>query len=442
MLFCLLFLFHQSLCQIIQHRTNNFIDSSCLDLLEKNDCYLFINFQGMNSSSNQICYKNDYNDRKIEFCMNTYFLECIKEANQQKTISENYYEILKTHSMFIITLYKRSIKQILENHIKYFNSTNLVVLIAILIFVFPLLIIISIIITNKINKVNRSQLQPFVDSLINQKQDFCFSSSYVKWLCKTIRPVFLSELSLLELEPPIYICGDIHGHFDDLLKVFEKGGLPPKATYLFLGDYVDRGDKSVDVICLLFALKLLYPKNIYLLRGNHESPDINDFFGFFNECVSKINDSIWDIFNSVFDALPVAALVGKQYFCVHGGLSPYMQTLDEINEIERPTSVFDDYILADVLWTDPKSGLEGWGPNPRGDTKTWGLDVAENFIKQNNIQFIVRGHQMAVNGFDFPFYPIKNTITVFTASKYDKYSKNKAAMMFIDNEKKFSFITW
>lgn len=295
---------------------------------------------------------------------------------------------------------------------------------------------------DKENEVNRSNLQSFIDSLINQKVDFSVSAKYVKWICKSIIPVFFSELSLLELEPPIYICGDIHGHFDDLLTVFEKGGFPPKSTYLFLGDYVDRGDKSVDVICLLFALKLLYPKNIYILRGNHEYYGMNCMYGFGFECEKKFDKSMWVIFNKVFDAIPIAAVVGKQYFCVHGGLSPSLQNVNDINNIKRPAYIEDNEILHDILWSDPSEFFDGWKPNPRGgNTLTYGKDVAELFLKQNKIQYIVRGHEIAVNGFNFPFNPVKNTITVFTASDYEFHS-NQAAIMFIDSDKNFSFITW
>lgn len=224
--------------------------------------------------------------------------------------------------------------------------------------------------------------------------------------------------------------------------VFEKGEKLPNATYLFLGDYVDRGKNSIEVICLLFALKLLYPKNIYLLRGNHESPEMNEVFGFADECEQKLNFSFWYYFNNVFDTLPIGAVIGNKFFCVHGGLSPYLDNLDDVKQIERPIGVHEDWLLSDLLWTDPKSDIEGWGPSSRGDTKTWGLNIAEYFLKQNNLKCIVRGHQMAQNGFCYPFDPEKNTITVFTASKYAKNNENQEAIMVIDDKKEYSFIIW
>ena len=161
---------------------------------------------------------------------------------------------------------------------------------------------------------NEAKLQSIVNSIIDISNRYRFSTADVNWMCQSIIPIFLSEPSLLELEPPVYICGDIHGQLYDLLRVFENGGMPPNATYLFLGDYVDRGDKSVEVICLLFALKLLYPKNIYLLRGNHESPEMTELFGFAEECKKKLSRSMWPTFLKVFDTLPIGAVVGSQYF--------------------------------------------------------------------------------------------------------------------------------
>ncbi|KAK8842631.1 hypothetical protein M9Y10_025490 [Tritrichomonas musculus] len=287
---------------------------------------------------------------------------------------------------------------------------------------------------------NEAKLQSIVNSIIDISNRYRFSTADVNWMCQSIIPIFLSEPSLLELEPPVYICGDIHGQLYDLLRVFENGGMPPNATYLFLGDYVDRGDKSVEVICLLFALKLLYPKNIYLLRGNHESPEMTELFGFAEECKKKLSRSMWPTFLKVFDTLPIGAVVGSQYFCIHGGLSPSLKTLDDVRQIKRPTSIPEDGLLADLLWSDPNPNTREWGPNDRGATITWGLKIATRFLSQTKLACIVRGHQMAMNGFDFPFSPVQNTVTVFTASKYANEYQNRAAYMSIEDKEGFSFI--
>ena len=278
------------------------------------------------------------------------------------------------------------------------------------------------------------RLEDFVEILLENKgfakklhvADF-------QWLCEEIKPVLLAEPSVLDLQPPLKICGDIHGQFHDLLRVFDSGFVPEN-KFLFLGDYVDRGDDSLEVIGLLFALKLLYPDNIFLLRGNHESPEMTEEFGFLEECELKLNSEIFDVFMDTFDCLPIAALVGEKLFCVHGGLSPQVDTIDQIRLIRRPTAVPEDGVLADLLWSDPNPETEEWGPNSRGATITWGLRAAKKFIENNHLLKVIRGHQLANNGFDFPFSPDESVITVFTASYYAQRYANKAAFIAVDED--------
>eukprot|EP01025_Chloroclados_australasicus_P069578 TRINITY_DN983_c0_g2_i1.p2 TRINITY_DN983_c0_g2~~TRINITY_DN983_c0_g2_i1.p2 ORF type:complete len:191 (+),score=22.48 TRINITY_DN983_c0_g2_i1:222-794(+) len=151
--------------------------------------------------------------------------------------------------------------------------------------------------------------------------------SDIRQLCLTAKDVFLSQPNLLELEAPIKICGDIHGQYIDLLRLFEYGGFPPEANYLFLGDYVDRGKQSLETICLLLAFKIKYPENFFLLRGNHECASINRIYGFYDECKRRYNIRLWKTFTDCFNCLPVAAVVDEKIICMHGGLSPNLKTL-------------------------------------------------------------------------------------------------------------------
>ncbi|OHT09631.1 Ser/Thr protein phosphatase [Tritrichomonas foetus] len=253
-------------------------------------------------------------------------------------------------------------------------------------------------------------------------------------LCDEVCKVLLEEESLLYLESPIKICGDIHGQLNDLIRVLQTGGFDEDSKYLFLGDYVDRGPNSVEVICLLFALKLRFPNNVFLLRGNHESPEMTESFGFADECEEKLDASVLLHFYDAFDCLPIAALINNQIFCVHGGLSPEMTNVEEIKGIQRPTAIPDCGILADLLWSDPSPDTENWGPNDRGETFTWGLKVAQDFMDWNDLTRIVRGHQMAQNGIDFPFFPDRSVITVFTASNYAGRYDNVAAFVEVDSD--------
>ena len=161
----------------------------------------------------------------------------------------------------------------------------------------------------------------------------------IQCLCSTAREVFMEQPVLLELDAPIRIIGDIHGQYHDLLRFFERGGFPPEASYLFLGDYVDRGKQSLETICLLFAYKIKYADNIFLLRGNHECASISRIYGFYDECKRRYNVKLWKTFTDTFNCLPIAAIVDEKIFCVHGGLSPHLKSLTQIDCIIRPIDV-------------------------------------------------------------------------------------------------------
>lgn len=167
------------------------------------------------------------------------------------------------------------------------------------------------------------------------------SEDDIRHLCTKSRELFVSQPNLLELEAPIKICGDVHGQYYDLLRIFEYGGFPPEANYLFLGDYIDRGKQSIETVCLLLCYKIKYPENFFLLRGNHECAQINRIYGFYDECKRRYSIRLWRTFSDVFNCLPVAALIDEKIFCMHGGLSPELKNLEQIKQIQRPTDVPD-----------------------------------------------------------------------------------------------------
>mmetsp|Transcript_88898 Transcript_88898/g.192483 ORF Transcript_88898/g.192483 Transcript_88898/m.192483 type:complete len:331 (+) Transcript_88898:131-1123(+) len=259
----------------------------------------------------------------------------------------------------------------------------------------------------------------------------------IRWLCIKARDIFAAQPVLLELEAPIKICGDIHGQYYDLLRLFEYGGFPPNANYLFLGDYVDRGKQSLETICLLLAYKIKYPENFFILRGNHECASINRIYGFYDECKRRYNIKLWKTFTDCFNCLPVAAIVDEKIFCMHGGLSPELQNMDQVKRIMRPTDIPDTGLLCDLLWADPDKDIVGWGENDRGVSFTFGEDVVAQFLRRHDLDLICRAHQVVEDGYEF--FARRQLVTIFSAPNYCGEFDNAGAMMSVDDTLMCSF---
>jgi len=252
----------------------------------------------------------------------------------------------------------------------------------------------------------------------------------VMYLIDKAREIFVSQPVLLDLEAPLKIVGDIHGQYFDLLRLFEYGGFPPEANYLFLGDYVDRGPNGLETICLLFAYKIKYPLNFFMLRGNHESSAINRIYGFYDECKVRYGLKVWKSFNDCFNCLPLGAVIEEKILCIHGGLSPDLKNLDQIRRIARPTEIPDAGLLCDLLWADPDVDQSGWGANDRGVSFTFGGDVVETFLRKQDFDLIVRAHQVVEDGYEF--FAKRQLVTVFSAPNYCGEFDNAGAMMSVD----------
>ena len=259
----------------------------------------------------------------------------------------------------------------------------------------------------------------------------------IRMLCIRAREVFMAQPILLELEAPIKICGDVHGQYHDLLRLFEYGGFPPEANYLFLGDYVDRGKQSLETICLLLAFKIKYPENFFILRGNHECASINRIYGFYDECKRRYNIKMWKTFTDCFNCLPVAAIVDEKIFCCHGGLSPELQQLDQIKKIVRPTDVPDTGLLCDLLWSDPDKDMVGWGENDRGVSFTFGEDIVAQFLRKMDLDLVCRAHQVVEDGYEF--FARRQLVTIFSAPNYCGEFDNAGGMMAVDETLMCSF---
>ena len=259
----------------------------------------------------------------------------------------------------------------------------------------------------------------------------------IKYLCTKAREIFISQPILLELEAPIKICGDIHGQYYDLLRLFEYGGFPPEANYLFLGDYVDRGKQSLETICLLLAYKIKYPENFFILRGNHECASINRIYGFYDECKRRYNIKLWKTFTDCFNCLPIAAIIDEKIFTMHGGLSPDLQSMEQIRRVMRPTDVPDTGLLCDLLWSDPDKDITGWSENDRGVSFTFGPDVVSRFLQKHDMDLICRAHQVVEDGYEF--FAKRQLVTLFSAPNYCGEFDNAGAMMSVDDTLLCSF---
>eukprot|EP00928_Gymnodinium_smaydae_P054946 TRINITY_DN38629_c0_g1_i1.p1 TRINITY_DN38629_c0_g1~~TRINITY_DN38629_c0_g1_i1.p1 ORF type:complete len:303 (+),score=56.49 TRINITY_DN38629_c0_g1_i1:119-1027(+) len=249
-------------------------------------------------------------------------------------------------------------------------------------------------------------------------------------LCMWSRDVFMDQPIFLELECPLKVCGDTHGQYSDLLRLFECGGFPPESNYLFLGDYVDRGQQSLETICLLLAFKVKYQENFFLLRGNHECASINRIYGFYDECKRRYSIRLWKTFTDCFNCLPVSAVIDDKILCMHGGLSPELSSLEQIKRVVRPTDVPDTGLLCDLLWSDPEKEISGWGENDRGVSFTFGADVVQSFLRKHGLDLVCRAHQVVEDGYEF--LARRALVTIFSAPNYCGEFDNSAAIMTVD----------
>ncbi|KAI0192149.1 serine/threonine-protein phosphatase 2B catalytic subunit [Astrocystis sublimbata] len=264
------------------------------------------------------------------------------------------------------------------------------------------------------------------------------------WIIKTGTELLRQEPNLLEMDAPITVCGDVHGQYYDLMKLFEVGGDPAETRYLFLGDYVDRGYFSIECVLYLWCLKIHYPQTLWLLRGNHECRHLTDYFTFKLECRHKYSEAIYDACMESFCSLPLAAVMNKQFLCIHGGLSPELHTLDDLRNVDRFREPPTQGLMCDILWADP---LEDFGQEKtneffmhnhvRGCSYFFSYHAACNFLEKNNLLSIIRAHEAQDAGYrmyrktrttGFP-----SVMTIFSAPNYLDVYNNKAAVLKYEN---------
>ena len=261
----------------------------------------------------------------------------------------------------------------------------------------------------------------------------CLSEEELKQLCDKAKEIFIEESNVQNVSAPVIICGDIHGQIHDLVELFRKGGEIPNSSYVFMGDYVDRGYNGVEVLELLLALKVKYPEHITLLRGNHESRQICFAYGFYEEITRKYgNANAWEYFTDLFDYLPLAALIEGRIFCVHGGLSPYISTVDQIRLINRKMEIPREGVFCDLMWSDPDD-IETWIISCRGAGWIYGWKVVDEFTHINGLELICRAHQLVMEGFKY-WFQNKNLCTVWSAPNYCYRCGNRASILKISSD--------
>ena len=244
-----------------------------------------------------------------------------------------------------------------------------------------------------------------VDVILEKLRKFNLPTEQeIKGLCDKAREILDTLDNVAQLECPITVCGDIHGQFEDLLEIFDVGGEVPETNYIFLGDFVDRGYN----------------------------------YGFYEECQRKYGSvNVWRMCTDIFDLFQLAAVIESKVFCVHGGLSPHVNLIDDIRKLDRKQEVPRDGPMSDILWSDPDKEVKTYSYSPRGAGYLFGEEDTVKFNRENNIDLIARAHQLIQEGYQFLFND--KLVTVWSAPNYCYRCGNDASIMEFDEHMNRSF---
>ena len=282
-----------------------------------------------------------------------------------------------------------------------------------------------------IESLIKSRFTPHYHKKDNNNQ-LRFNLEIINKLLLTSEEVLKMDPFKLNLNGNFIVVGDLHGNIDDLLRIFTRCGYPPEQKYLFMGDYVDRGQNSLEVFLLLLALKVRHPNHLFLLRGNHESDSMTSVYGFRAEIRRRLNKQIFGNFLRVFRHLPICAVLNDRVFCVHGGISKDLHKLSQLDHMKKPAQIPQEGIIADMLWSDPSPTVDNFQMSDRGVGYLFGAYPLTKFLDNNNLELLVRSHESCDKGYNWPFdYSPKTKekcLTIFSTSDYCD-EENDAAVL-------------
>lgn len=257
----------------------------------------------------------------------------------------------------------------------------------------------------------------------------------IRIILKQAADIFKTEKTVLRIQSPCIVLGDIHGQLIDLLRILHFNGFPPEKKYIFLGDLVDRGDFSIEVLTLIFSLKILYPTSVYVLRGNHEWQSSQFKECFVNSAIEELRTpDIEKWVNHAFNQLPYAAIVDGYALCIHGGIGPSIQKIEDIENIKRGISLIEDEAATELTWSDPIENIPLYMVSPRGMGYLFGQSALNSFLRNSLLEMIVRGHECVNEGVRYSLN--RQCITVFSASNYVGTSYNKSGILVFNPGKK------
>ena len=264
-----------------------------------------------------------------------------------------------------------------------------------------------------------------------------FNVNAIKALTDRAKETFKTQETLIDIEPPVYVIGDLHGNIFDLIRVLVLSGPPPSNRFLFLGDYVDRGQYSIEIIALLFAFMAKYPQHMFLIRGNHEFERVNSVYGFHQELIDIYGGyapELYETVNNCFNYMPLAALVGGDIFCVHGGISPQLSSVRQLKRVKRPIAVYDGSIACDLTWSDPSVETKEFLRSTRGNGVAFGVNAVKEFQKIFKVRHVIRAHQCVELGIER--FAGDVVYTVFSCSNYQDAGGNRCGLIYINPEGK------